>query len=261
MIVRDEAEQQEGMRKLCGTLGIERVTDMSGLPYTPRRGGPRTKEEYWCGDARTVRQRIAQRAKGARVQMEWETGDGIAVIRKTARREARQMMRAEHESVGGSHEGRTWDEREVLPKKRGCCVLAARATGQDGGRAATHMHDEEAPRGQAAAHDEEERTDEMWEADEWEADAEGMEEEGGTHATEWEPDGDEERYEDEMEMGLDGSSGRPREKHAGTHAHGAYGEDRRGEEYWRRRTEELEREMATHEGQPAERRAHGARGD
>ena len=146
-IVRAGAEQQEGMRQLCGKVGMRRAEAGGDTAYEPRQGDTATSEEYWYGDARDV---VAAAAEGHGVKVEWHTGGGGALLPKEHRKAIRKGLRTMHEGRGGSHEGRTWDEREVIPRKAGCCVVATRgASGAEDARDAAEQREEEVWPGEA----------------------------------------------------------------------------------------------------------------
>ena len=200
MIVREQAEQQKGMREWCTRMGMQRVADAAaaGLAYLPRVGGERA-ETYWHGRTADMLEALGgnERARRA-IDMKWTTGVAAAVLPAAERKDMRRMMRDVHEGRGGSHEGRTWDEREVVPRRHGCSVVARNAGAVADG-AAAEQRGGEAGRGEGEG--EEQAEAEWWEAEMAEAHAwpaEGDEGDEGVGS-------DEERYEDEM---FDGGTGR-----------------------------------------------------
>ena len=127
---RENAAQQEGVRALGRELGFTAVAgdEEEELAYQPRKGEEHVRERYMYAAA----SQIPPQREVAGAQITAHTaGKGQQIIPKEVRQEARRMMQQLHQAKGGSHEGRTFDVRESIPRGAGgLCVVMTPATSQ-----------------------------------------------------------------------------------------------------------------------------------
>ena len=144
-IVRKHAAQQHDMRRWCEGLGMkeaEEPGEAEWAGYRPRAGAREQQEAYMHGAAAAVLRVLEQRGydEGAtEVGMRWAAGAEKDILPAAGgvRAQAVKIMKGVHEAIDGSHAGRTFDTREVIPRRArgGFSVIATRAT-QARGRAA-----------------------------------------------------------------------------------------------------------------------------
>ena len=145
-MVRKHAKQQHDMRKWCESLGMREAEEPHGAEwagYRPRAGAREQQEAYMHGEAAAVLQALERRGcdeGAAEAGTRWAMGGEKDTLPTAGgvRTQAMRIMREMHEAIDGSHAGRTFDPREVIPKraKGGFSVIAtgaAQAQGQAAG--------------------------------------------------------------------------------------------------------------------------------